>query len=103
MKNIENLPNSVKEAVLIYTEFLAHQYHKQNLEEVKQDSEDNQPVFIEGTFRLPLPADFDRPIESISVEQREFLEKKYGYGSLAGKITMSDDFDEPLEDMKRYI
>lgn len=103
LKNIENLPDSVKEAVFIYTEFLAHQYRKQNLEEVKQDTEDNQPVVIEGTFRLPLPADFDRPIESMSVEQRALLEKKYGYGSLAGKITMSDDFDEPLEDLKDYM
>lgn len=85
LKNIENLPDSVKEAVFIYTEFLAHQYRKQNLEKTEHDSEDNQPVFIEGTFRLPLPADFDRPIESMSAEQRAFLEKKYGYGSLAGK------------------
>ena len=103
LKNIENLPESVKEAVFIYTIFLAHQYRKKNPEKTEQDSEDNQPVFIEGTFRLPLPADFDRPIESMSAEQRALLEKKYGYGSLAGKITMADDFDGPLEDLRDYI
>jgi Protein of unknown function (DUF2281) len=27
----------------------------------------------------------------------------YGYGSLAGKIIMSDDFDEPLEDLREYM
>jgi hypothetical protein len=103
LKNIENLPESVKEAVFIYTEFLAHQYRKQSLEQTKQDSEDRQTVSIEGAFKLPLPADFDRPIESMDAEKKALLEKKYGYGSLAGKITMSDDFDEPLEDLKDYM
>ncbi|MEI6328244.1 MAG: DUF2281 domain-containing protein [Pseudanabaena sp. ELA645] len=40
---------------------------------------------------LPLHDDFDE------------TEEKYGYGSLAGKITMSDDFDEPLEDLREYM
>lgn len=34
---------------------------------------------------------------------KEESEKSYGYGSLAGKIIMSDDFDEPLEDLKEYM
>jgi hypothetical protein len=96
LKNIESLPDSVKEALFIYTEFLAHQYRKQNLEKAEHDSEDNPPVLIEETFRLPLPADFDRPIESMDTEQKAFLEKKYGYGSLAGKIWIANDFDAPL-------
>lgn len=42
----------------------------------------------------------------------EFLMKKNGipghpvkpeFGSLAGKIHMADDFDEPLEDFKDYM
>ncbi|WP_204105593.1 MULTISPECIES: DUF2281 domain-containing protein [Spirulina sp. CCY15215] len=32
LKNIENLPESVKQAVLLYTEFLASQYSKQKIE-----------------------------------------------------------------------
>jgi hypothetical protein len=34
---------------------------------------------------------------------KEQSEKSHGYGSLAGKIIMSDDFDEPLEDLKEYM
>jgi hypothetical protein len=29
--------------------------------------------------------------------------KRHGLGSWAGQIVMSDDFDEPLEDMKDYM
>ena len=29
--------------------------------------------------------------------------KRDGFGILAGKIWMSDDFDEPLEDMQEYM
>jgi hypothetical protein len=30
----------------------------------------------------------------------EISENSYGYGSLAGKVIMSDDFDEPLEELR---
>jgi hypothetical protein len=33
----------------------------------------------------------------------EISENSYGYGSLAGKIIMSDDFDEPLEELREYM
>ena len=33
----------------------------------------------------------------------EQLEQPHGYGSWAGQIVMSDDFDEPLEDLKEYM
>ncbi|MBF2088181.1 MAG: DUF2281 domain-containing protein [Synechococcales cyanobacterium K44_A2020_017] len=42
-------------------------------------------------------------MELLDTEQKAALEKKYGYGSLAGKIIMSDDFDEPLEDLEDYM
>ncbi|MFM9266549.1 DUF2281 domain-containing protein [Tychonema sp. BBK16] len=32
----------------------------------------------------------------------EQLEQPHGYGTWAGQIVMSDDFDEPLEDLKEY-
>jgi hypothetical protein len=70
LKNVEKLPESVKQAVFLYTEFLVSQHAEEKLEE--------------------------------SVSKPE-LEKKYGYGSLAGQIIMSDDFDEPLEDLKEYM
>ncbi|NEP13808.1 MAG: DUF2281 domain-containing protein [Symploca sp. SIO2C1] len=31
------------------------------------------------------------------------METAHGYGSWAGKIIMSDDFDEPLEDLAEYM
>lgn len=34
---------------------------------------------------------------------QEQLEQIHGYGSWAGQIVMSDDFDEPLEDIKEYM
>jgi galactose-1-phosphate uridylyltransferase len=34
---------------------------------------------------------------------QEEIEQVHGYGSWAGQIIMSDDFDQPLEDMKEYI
>jgi hypothetical protein len=34
---------------------------------------------------------------------QEQLEQPHGYGSWAGKIIMSENFDEPLEDLKEYM
>lgn len=34
---------------------------------------------------------------------QEQIDQTHGYGSWAGQIIMSDDFDEPLEDMKEYM
>lgn len=31
------------------------------------------------------------------------VEQLHGYGSWAGQIVMSDDFDEPLGDLKEYM
>ena len=33
----------------------------------------------------------------------EKIETAQGYGSWAGQIIMSDDFDEPLEDLAEYM
>lgn len=70
LKNVEKLPESVKQSVLLYTEFLVSQHPEEKSKEVVSE---NDP------------------------------EKNYGYGSLAGQIVMSDDFDEPLEDLKEYM
>ncbi|NEO40003.1 MAG: DUF2281 domain-containing protein [Moorea sp. SIOASIH] len=34
---------------------------------------------------------------------QEKMETTQGYGSWAGQIIMSDDFDEPLEDLAEYM
>jgi hypothetical protein len=64
LKNIEKLPESVKNAVFLYTEFLASQYYR----DTNQGSEPipTQSRFagsMKGTFVLPLPEDFDEPLE----------------------------------------
>lgn len=66
LKNIEKLPDSVKNAVLLYTEFLASQYHKDNSEEI--DIVPPKPRLagsMKGTFVLPLSDDFDEPLEDL--------------------------------------
>ena len=66
LKNVEKLPESVKQAVFDYTEFLVNRYAKEAPKTGKAD-------------------------------------KRGGLGIWQGKIWMSDDFDEPLEDLKDYM
>ena len=66
LKNLEKLPESVKQAVLDYIEFLVNRYAQE-------------------------------------APQTEKATKRGGLGIWKGKIWMSDDFDEPLEDLKDYM
>lgn len=66
LQNLEKLPESVKQAVLDYTEFLASRYTRESSQITKNS-------------------------------------KRGGLGIWKGKIWMSDDFDEPLEDLKDYM
>lgn len=100
LKNVEKLPESVKQAVLLYTEFLASQYTEETETSPKKR---RLAGSMKGMFALPLPDDFDEPLDLISTASQEVSEKNYGYGSLSGKIIMADDFDEPLEDLKEYM
>ncbi|MEG3437189.1 DUF2281 domain-containing protein [Pannus brasiliensis CCIBt3594] len=52
-------------------------------------------------FLLEKYAKTQPPSKLETVEEQN--EKRYGYGSLAGKIIMSDDFDEPLEELEKYM
>jgi hypothetical protein len=36
-------------------------------------------------------------------DESSFSGKNRGYGSLKGKVWMSEDFNEPLEDFKEYM
>ena len=38
-----------------------------------------------------------------SGSSQEKLEELHGYGSWVGQIFMSDDFDQPLDDLKEYM
>ncbi|MEG5033992.1 type II toxin-antitoxin system VapB family antitoxin [Microcoleus sp. AT3-D2] len=66
LKNLEKLPESVKQAVLDYIEFLVNRYAQEP-------------------------------------PKTEKAAKRGGLGIWKGKIWMSDDFDEPLEDLKDYM
>lgn len=64
LKNIEKLPDSVKKAVFYYTEFLVSQYGQKNIEEVQEIPKKRRLAgSMKGTFVLPLPDDFDEPLE----------------------------------------
>jgi hypothetical protein len=104
LEKLEALPESLQTEVLHYVEFLSERYADAKPEDL-QDKPKTRRLFssMKGTFKLPLPEDFDAPMERLNAEQKAALEKKYGYGSLVGKITIADDFDEPLEDLKDYM
>ena len=74
-----------------------------------------QPTILEKLEKLP---------ESLQVEALHYIEfllekhlkgriaplkelageeSQYGYGSMMGKIIISDDFDEPLEELAEYM
>ncbi len=63
LKNVEKLPESVKQSVLDYTEFLVNRY----------------------------------------TTATATTSRRGGLGIWQGQIWMSDDFDEPLEDLKDYM
>jgi hypothetical protein len=64
LKNIEKLPESVKQAVFLYTEFLANQYLEEKLNKEEESPLKNRLAgSMKGTFVLPLTEDFDEPLE----------------------------------------
>ena len=58
-KNIEKLPESAKEAILLYTEFLASKYAEQSSELEGSTRKRTLAGSMKGTFVLPLPEYFD--------------------------------------------
>ncbi|MBE9140596.1 DUF2281 domain-containing protein [Nodosilinea sp. LEGE 07088] len=71
-----------------------------------------QPAILEKLEALPesLQTEVLHYIEFLSARYAEKpvgaepkAEKRGGLGILKGKIWMSEDFDEPLEDMKEYM
>lgn len=68
LKNLEKLPDTVKQAVLLYTEFLVSQYAKEKPKEKpeeapKKPKKQRLAGSMKGTFVLPLPDDFNEPLE----------------------------------------
>ncbi len=42
-------------------------------------------------------------LSSRSQTTNQETEQRHGYGSMAGQLIMSVDFDEPLEDLEEYM
>ncbi|MBW4551758.1 MAG: DUF2281 domain-containing protein [Aphanocapsa sp. GSE-SYN-MK-11-07L] len=102
LEKLEKLPESLQTEVLHYIEFLLE---KQATRPLQSETSKKRRLAgsMKGTFVLPLPDNFDEPLELTNAAACTEYEKKYGYGSLAGKIVISDDFDEPLKDLKDYM
>ena len=65
LENIKQLPDDIKKSVFLYTEFLVNQYTNKNLEkvEIQQPKKRSLAGSMKGTFVLPLPDDFNDPID----------------------------------------
>jgi hypothetical protein len=109
LKILASMPASLKVEIFHYAEYLLQKNVETEtttdgdklaleISETETPKKKSLAGCMKGTFVLPLPEDFNETIDDF-----EQAEEKYGYGSLAGKITMSDDFDEPLEDLKEYM
>jgi hypothetical protein len=57
-------------------------------------------LVIPGSFTLPLPEDY---LALKNSGHEDEANRRYGYGSLAGKLVVPDDFNEPLEDLQDYM
>jgi hypothetical protein len=66
----------------------------------------------DGTLHLPVPAEWRHQMIKVKAEMEPAgvpgapsaaMAELKGFGSLRGKIAMSADFDEPLEDFKEYV
>jgi hypothetical protein len=105
MEQLEQLPESLQAKVLDYVKSL----QQANIEETETILElpikKRRSGILKGTFVLPLPEDFDQPLEDLVEEQvsiETVSQKRGGLGILKGKIWMSENFDEPLEEFKDY-
>jgi hypothetical protein len=76
LENLNKLPENLQVEILHYSEYLLSRYSQEK--QTKETSKD------------------------ISSNQKQ-SKKRGGYGILKGKIWMSEDFDEPLEELKEYM
>jgi hypothetical protein len=65
LENIHKLPESIQQSVLLYTEFLVSRYAKDSAETAENAAAQNSRLAgsMKGTFVLPLPDNFDEPLE----------------------------------------
>ncbi|MCL2409672.1 MAG: DUF2281 domain-containing protein [Oscillospiraceae bacterium] len=54
-----------------------------------------QPIPVDGNYEVVIT--FIEPVK------KDAARPPFEYGSMSGKIWMSDDFNEPLDDFKEYM
>jgi Protein of unknown function (DUF2281) len=59
LEYLQKLPDPLQQEVLHYTQFLLETHNKSTLQSQKK----RQAGFLKGTFSLPLPEDFNEPLE----------------------------------------
>jgi hypothetical protein len=57
----------------------------------------------DGSVRLPLPLELRHRTLKVTATLEPISSARPTFGCLAGKIELSPDFDEPLEDFKEYM
>lgn len=65
LNNIHKLPKSIQQSVLLYTEYLVSRYAKDFADTEEGSAPQNLRLAgsMKGTFVLPLPDNFDEPLE----------------------------------------
>jgi hypothetical protein len=62
LQTLEQMPESLKEEVLHYAKYLVENYSKTVSKEISLPKKRRSGI-LQGTFVLPLPDDFDEPLE----------------------------------------
>ena len=52
---------------------------------------------------IPVEEDYEVVITFVEPVKNNAVRPPFEFGSMAGKIRMSDDFDAPLEDFREYM
>lgn len=69
LQTITQMPEPLKQEVLHYAKYLIENYSESKSEE-EQPQKKRRAGILKGTFVLPLPDDFDEPLEDF----REYME-----------------------------
>jgi hypothetical protein len=70
LEKLEQLSESLQTEVLHYIEFLSERYPKTNSDPIEPRAKRGGLGILKGTFVLPLPDDFDEPLEDF----KEYME-----------------------------
>jgi len=70
LETVETMPVSLKQELLHYAKYLIANYGQENILSEQQSIKKRRSGILKGTFVLPLPDDFDEPLEDF----KEYME-----------------------------